>query len=146
MTFLEFVNPKFVTVAICSTLVLGFGDAHAQQKKKADTAYTVNVKNTTQNTVEVFVADWNLGQREILHATLAAGESKATAEKAVAKITRPTLTEPETNMHWKAVTNLSAENGVPLKPGDKSSKRLSWCGETNTYRDGQTVEIKDRKC
>ena len=132
---------KSVVIAICSTLVIGFGATNAQQAKKADVLLSVKVKNTTANNVEVFVADWNQGKGNLAR-KLGPNEEHSTKEKALAKIARPTSTDPETNLHWRAVTNLD-EKGIPLKPDDKKTKRLLWCGQTNTYKDDQTVEVKD---
>jgi hypothetical protein len=101
----------------------------------------------------VYVADWNQAQREVYRGTLTAGQTMSGREKARAIVPRPTTTDFETSLHWKVVAKVD-EDGKPAKqttpkphlpgtpaPKETAKQPLTWCGETNTYSDGQTVTV-----
>jgi len=144
---------KCTAITVFSILVSGFGIAQAQSPKQPDVLFSFNVKNASSTPLEVFVADWNRGQKEVYHGTLGGAQSASGQDKAVAKTPRPTSKDPETNLHWKVVAKVD-EDGKPAKettpkphlptdspPKQQQKQPLTWCGETNTHADGQTVTV-----
>jgi hypothetical protein len=136
-----------------SGLVSGLGVAHAQAPKKPEKFLTFTVRNSSSTTLDVYVADWNQAQREVYRGTLTAGQTMSGREKARAIVPRPTTTDFETSLHWKVVAKVD-EDGKPAKqttprphlpgtpaPKETAKQPLTWCGETNTYSDGQTVTV-----
>jgi hypothetical protein len=144
---------KCTAIIVFSLLVSGWGAAQAENQKKPEKSFSFNIKNVGSVTLEVSVVDWNQGQKEVYRGTLTPGQSVSGKEKAKAIIPRPTTQDFETNLHWKVVAKVD-EDGKPAKettpkphlgtdpePKPTSKQPLTWCGETNTHADGQTVTV-----
>lgn len=130
---------KLAAAVLFSTTLIGLSPATAQSKKPPDVFYGVQVNYKGTVDAEVFITDWYQGQKEILHTTMPAG--KTITVKAKARMVRPTQHTPETDIRWKVISRKHDENGIPLKPGDKTSKILSWCGAYNTHHDNTPIDI-----
>jgi hypothetical protein len=127
--------------------------AETQNQPKQEKFFTFTVTNNSSSILDVSVVDWNQGQKEVYRGTLDPSKSASGREKAKATIPRPTTTDFETNLHWKVVAKVD-EDGKPAKettpkprlPGEPEPKQtskppLTWCGETNTHSDGQTITV-----
>jgi hypothetical protein len=136
--------PNQIATVILSTVALGIslGAACAE-----DVSFTIVIKNKSASALEVFVADKNLGQTEILHVKSLGSTAKVESTKpALAKLTGkpPHL---GTDINWKVVGNFDKDgnplfdkDGKPLKPNAKEL-RVTWCGNSQTFQDKSIVEV-----
>jgi len=134
----------------------GSGSGSAAQTPnppKQEKFYTFSVQNMSSVPLEVFVADWNQAQKEVYRGTIDAGKTVSASAKAKAVIPRSTTTDFETVLRWKVVAKVD-EDGKPAKetpakphlpgtpaPPETSKQPMTWCGETDTTADGQTVKV-----
>jgi hypothetical protein len=131
----------------------GSGSAAQAPSPPKEKFYTFTVQNVSSVSLTVSVADWRQGQKEVYHGTIGPGQSVSGSGKAKAIVPRSTTTDFETVLRWKAVAKVD-EDGKPAKettpkphlpgtpaPPETSKQPLTWCGETDTNADGQTVKV-----
>jgi hypothetical protein len=100
----------------------------------------------------VHVADWNQAQKEVFGGEIGPGQSVTASVKAKA-VAPKSSTTIATDLRWKAVAKID-EDGKPAKetppkphlpgtppPPETAKQPLTWCGESNTYSDGQEVRV-----
>jgi hypothetical protein len=146
-----------VTCEVVAAAGSGSGAAgnvpQTQNQQKQEKFFSFIVKNNSSVSLDVSVVDWLQGHREVYHGTLGTTQSASGKEKAKAIIPRQTAQNFETDLHWKVVAKVDEDGksaketpAKPHLPGEPEPKQTSkppmtWCGQTSTYADGQTVTV-----